>query len=142
MLEDFKAYIKVIAVFMIFVSFAEILFPEGSLKKFVNIFTGLIIIAVALNPLINFVNKDIKINYSYGKIYDEDMKDFAMDIYNEKAKEDIEAFVHNFSDGKARAVVSGESVTIICDSEYDGNDIFNMVSDMYEIDNVVLKTNE
>jgi len=45
----------------IFVTFLEILLPSNSMKRYIRMIIGLLIIYVIINPFINLINKDINI---------------------------------------------------------------------------------
>ncbi len=51
MLEAFSAYIKNIAVFMLFAAFAEMLMPENNLKKYISLVMGLILLTIVIKPM-------------------------------------------------------------------------------------------
>ncbi len=52
MLEAFSAYIKNIAVFTLFVAFAELLMPENNFKKYLSIVMGLLLLTAVLKPML------------------------------------------------------------------------------------------
>ncbi|OUQ59896.1 hypothetical protein B5E58_02060 [Tyzzerella sp. An114] len=148
MLESFKAYIKIIAVFMIFISFAEILFPENSLKKFINIFMGLLLLAVILEPLSNFkdsFNNIEKTDYSF---YDESIRDFAFSEYSKSVEREVKGYVYDFCGENAYAETETdrqgkvEKITIFCSENSGEDDLVKYLSKKYGIENIVVKTNE
>lgn len=51
MIEAFSAYIKTIAIFIIFSAFAEIIMPNENFKKYVHIVIGFLMIVIVLKPI-------------------------------------------------------------------------------------------
>lgn len=52
MLEAFSAYIKNIAVFLLFSAFVELLIPENHFKKYVRFVMGLLLLIAVLRPML------------------------------------------------------------------------------------------
>ena len=61
MVDFLKEWIKNIVILIIFITMLELLLPNSSMKKYVNMIVGLLLIIVILNPLVVIVNKDIDI---------------------------------------------------------------------------------
>ncbi len=144
MLEDVKAYIKIIAMFMIFISFAEILFPDSSLKKFINVFMGLLLMAVVLNSVSSFLHYDNNIIISENSFYDEDMKEFAFSKYSEKLNEEVNNYLFNISDGKAFAEIKTDEndikeIDIIFEDGYYNEEVLDYISEKYNTENIKVK---
>lgn len=55
MIEMFGAYIKTIVVLLIFAAFAEMIMPDSSLKKYISILVGFLMIITILNPILGIV---------------------------------------------------------------------------------------
>lgn len=51
MMEAFTAYIKTIAAFTLFAAFAEMLMPDNSFKKYIQLIMGIMLLSVMLKPL-------------------------------------------------------------------------------------------
>ena len=144
MLEGIKAYIKIIAIFMIFISFAEILFPDSSLKKFINVFMGLLLMAVVLNSVSEFLNYDSNITINAGSFYDEDIKEFAFSKYSEKINEEVNNYLFNASEGKAFAEIKTDDNTIteidiVFEEGYYNDEILDYISEIYNTENIKVK---
>lgn len=144
MLEGIKAYIKIIAIFMIFISFAEILFPDSSLKKFINVFMGLLLMVVVLNSVGNFLNYGSNITVNAGSFYDEDIKKFAFSKYSEKLNEEVNNYLFNISEGKASAEIKTDEnditeIDIIFEDGYYNDEILNYISEKYNTENIKVK---
>lgn len=56
MIEAFTAYIKTIAAFTLFVAFAEMLMPENSFKKYIQLIMGIMLLSVMLMPLFQMLH--------------------------------------------------------------------------------------
>ncbi|MBQ7242461.1 MAG: stage III sporulation protein AF [Firmicutes bacterium] len=54
MLRSFNAYIKIIASFLIFSAFVEIILPDTKFRKYIMMVCGLIMISVLISPIFNF----------------------------------------------------------------------------------------
>ena len=52
MLGAFSAYIKNIAVFILFAAFAELIMPENNFKKYISMVMGLLLITAILKPML------------------------------------------------------------------------------------------
>ncbi len=144
MLEGIKAYIKIIAIFMIFISFAEILFPDSSLKKFINVFMGLLLMVVVLNSVNKLLNYDSNITINTGSFYNNDIKKFAFSKYSEKINEEVNDYLFNVSEGKAFAEVKTDEsditeIDIIFEEGYYNDEILNYISEIYNIENINVK---
>ena len=57
MTATFFAYIKTITAFLLFVAFGEMLFPQGSLKKYVALVFGMLLMITVLKPIITIFHK-------------------------------------------------------------------------------------
>ncbi len=57
MLEAFSAYIKNIAVFLLFAAFAEMLMPENNFKKYISLVMGLILLSTVAKPMLLIFQK-------------------------------------------------------------------------------------
>ena len=155
MLEDIKAYIKFIAVFMIFISFAEMLFPENNFKKFINIFMGFMIIAVILSPLNNFMNYNINFYNNISNYYNkDDIKEFAYSEYMKKMEKEVEKDIYKFSNenyyenvNKPKVIVRMKNnsfkdfeILIYCDIKYFNEDkILDYIYEKYGVKNVIIR---
>ncbi|SDY48312.1 stage III sporulation protein AF [Proteiniborus ethanoligenes] len=61
MIEILKNWVINIVVIIFFVAFIEIMLPKSSMKRYVNMVLGLLIIIVLINPIIKFMANDIDI---------------------------------------------------------------------------------
>lgn len=62
MVEFLKNWSLQIVIVTLFVTFIELILPNGSTKNYVKIITGLLLIIVIVNPFINIFNTDINID--------------------------------------------------------------------------------
>lgn len=56
MIEAFTAYIKTIAAFTLFAAFAEMLMPDNSFKKYIQLIMGIMLLSVMLKPMFSVLN--------------------------------------------------------------------------------------
>ena len=92
MIGALSAYIKNIIGLIIMTALAEIIIPSGSLKKYIRLGMGLIIIASVTEPAVKLIwkhgydfNMDVNEIYAYGEdYYKDDQKRLAEDIYKEE----------------------------------------------------------
>ena len=54
MINSLSAYIKIIASFLIFSAFVEIILPDTKFRKYIMMVCGLIMISVLISPIFNF----------------------------------------------------------------------------------------
>ncbi|PAB60961.1 stage III sporulation protein AF [Anaeromicrobium sediminis] len=57
----FKDWIKNILVLVIFITAVDVILPNGSTKKYVNLVVGILVIIVIINPILLLVKGDINI---------------------------------------------------------------------------------
>lgn len=55
MIENVRQWIINITTVIVFISFIEILMPNGAMKKYLNLVLGFVVILIILNPIINTV---------------------------------------------------------------------------------------
>lgn len=61
MIEFLKNWVTNIIILVILISFLEIILPSTSMKRYINMIIGLLIIIVLINPFINLIAKDMNI---------------------------------------------------------------------------------
>lgn len=109
MITAFSNYIKNIAVCIIFSAFVEMLLPNNSFKKYVDIVLGFIIIIVALSPFKDFIFEEGKSfefevfsktsqieNYSLVNnkdIYESNQKDLIITNYKQQIEKQINELI-------------------------------------------------
>ena len=54
MIKGLSAYIKIIASFLIFSAFVEVILPDTKFRKYIMMVCGLIMISVMISPIFNF----------------------------------------------------------------------------------------
>lgn len=111
-IEILKGWIIDITIIFVLVSIIEMVIPNNSIKKYINIVTGLLIIIVIITPFINLIYRDYDIDkevfknlMGQNKTYIEDNSDLIglqekqiKEIYIAKMKEDISTVVSEMSD--------------------------------------------
>ncbi len=60
MTEAFSAYIKTIAAVTLFAAFSEMLMPDNSFKKYVQLVTGILLLTVMVKPMLNLFHLEAK----------------------------------------------------------------------------------
>ncbi len=90
MLQAISSYIKTIIMFLIFMSFIELIMPTSSYKKYIDIVLGIILIIIMINPLNNIkavsldLNKDLfKNTYELNKSIMQREKNYYEEKNNE-----------------------------------------------------------
>lgn len=126
MLQSFSAYIKIIAVFIIFSAFAQGLLPDNNFKKYIKLVFSLLMLATIINPVYKLLlsdNRDILdlINektevlaaYNTNVTYEDTLKQdiFTGELEND-IKNRIEAMGYGVLDVKAETTDEGEVLSI------------------------------
>ncbi|HHT51303.1 MAG TPA: stage III sporulation protein AF [Eubacteriaceae bacterium] len=62
MIEDLSYWVKNIIYIIFFIVFLEILLPNNSMRKYVKVVGGLLVMVVILSPLTKFINKEINLS--------------------------------------------------------------------------------
>lgn len=107
-----KEWVIQIVTTFIFISFLEIVLPNGEMKKYIDMIIGLIIIIVIINPFIKFLVKDINnIERSILNIPQENVEEYEMDkdviklqqnqivsSYIQKLNDDIKVLIEKKTD--------------------------------------------
>ena len=93
MLKSLSAYIKIIAAFLIFSAFVEIILPDTKFRKYILMVCGLIMVAVMIKPLftleLEIEGTDFQLNVEkedYTRIaqrYEKMHKDLVMEIHED-----------------------------------------------------------
>ena len=104
MIEFFSSWVKNIIYIIIFIVFLEILLPNNSMRKYVKMVAGLLIILVILTPITGLMNKKLNLQDLVAKnfidieqidmksknvILEDKQSDMTMRIYVEKLKNQI-----------------------------------------------------
>ena len=108
-MENFYNFIKNIVLFLLLAKILEYLIPNGNMKKYFKLFSGIILIIIILTPIIkyngvlerlnyNIIENEFKINSNYSQ----DNKEFlevhnkvTMKIYKEKITSHIKDILDN-----------------------------------------------
>lgn len=107
MTDFLKEWAVNIVIVSIFITLLEIILPKSSMKRYINLITGLLLIIVLINPFIKLITKDISIerevfknlnNYTYDSMNKENgltelQYDQTASIYKEKLKKNISNFI-------------------------------------------------
>ncbi len=81
MLGLLRSWVLNIVSIVIFITFLEILLPNGSVKKYIKMIVGLLVMVVILSPLLDLVNGEVKIENEIFKTTSQlDQKSFALSI--------------------------------------------------------------
>ena len=99
MIRSLSAYIKIIASFLIFSAFVEIILPDTKFRKYIMMVCGLIMISVMISPVFNFeIEADDIFDFEtdtedYSEIaekYDGIRKELVNEIYEDISSEDMQ----------------------------------------------------
>ncbi|RKD34572.1 stage III sporulation protein AF [Thermohalobacter berrensis] len=127
MIHFLKNWVINIVTVVVFVTFIEILLPNSSMKRYINVIIGLTIIVVLVNPFIKLLTEDIDIekevfkqiksSYRSGQIKKEEFQNLretqVIGLYKDKVKNDLK----NLLDSYTKYTVKDISVEIIDDME-------------------------
>ncbi|GKX31923.1 hypothetical protein SH1V18_44030 [Vallitalea longa] len=98
-MKSFYDFIRNIVLFLLLAKILEYLIPNGNMKKYFKLFSGIILIIIILTPIIkyngilerlnlNIIENEFKINYSNSQDINNDYSDvhneITMKIYKEK----------------------------------------------------------
>ncbi|CDM68618.1 stage III sporulation protein AF [Clostridium bornimense] len=89
MLENIKNYILIIAVAIVFFSTVRLLLPNNSLKKYINLVFGLLLIGIVIDPITKFMlntSIDKEVNDFYDNL-DKKYSNTTLNTYAEKDKD-------------------------------------------------------
>lgn len=68
MIEEIKVWIVNIVTVIIFISFLEILMPDGKMKKYLNLILGFVVMLAILNPVMGLLNSNSYLEDEFFKI--------------------------------------------------------------------------
>ncbi|MBD7910017.1 MULTISPECIES: stage III sporulation protein AF [Clostridium] len=98
-MELIKNFVVTLVTTLIFITAIELIGPDNSMKKYLKFVLGLILIAVILNPIINFFSKGetvlTEVIGKYSKEVTKDINDKKKTEDNNKIRE--ESFKNNFN---------------------------------------------
>lgn len=145
MIEAFSAYIKTIAIFIIFSAFAEIIMPNENFKKYVHIVIGFLMIVIVLKPIttvlgkggLDFTNmieeKEVNISNEQivqnGKNYEAMENEYLLNIYKQNMIDKIT------SDMEQKEIYPSNILLTIGEQE-------NNFGELLEIEMTISKKNE
>lgn len=125
-MELLKEWIMSIVSVVIFVTILEIILPEGSIKKYVKLATGLLIMVIVISPILKLLNSEVDLSEKVS-LYSESISSYE-NVDVAKAQKDFkEKTKHTFIESLK------ESMSKQIKSETGKN---------YEITNIILKEGE
>lgn len=105
MIQYIIAYIKDIAIFLVFMTFIEIILPDSKYKSYINLVLGLLLIFVMLQPINLILNKfdksidrqvmgiDVELNKNIidneKQFYEDKQKEIVLKNFNNEMKKQI-----------------------------------------------------
>lgn len=114
-MEGIKNYILIIAVAIIFFSTVRLILPNNSLKKYINLVFGLLLIGIVINPIVKFflnTSIDKEIDEFYNNL-ESKYSNTELNTYAEKDKDlTISTFKNNLD----------ESIKILLKKSFDKMD--------------------
>lgn len=88
MIKAFNAYIKIIASFLIFSAFVEIILPDTKFRKYIMMVCGLIMISVMISPIINMkIDSDADFGFDINTEEYEEIAEKYSGIHDELVRE-------------------------------------------------------
>ena len=77
-MEQVYDWLKTIVIFMIFLTIISNLLGKSDFKKYINVVTGLLLILVTVNPILQFIKADQKFDYYFDSVtYDLETKEIG-----------------------------------------------------------------
>lgn len=119
MVDAIRSWVSNIMAVIIFVSIIEILLPEGKIKKYVGLITGVLIIITIMTPIVKGINKDVTLQLpelSNTEINNENIivqtkqlekiqNDQIVRVYKNKIEEEIKEQLNDFNSVECRDVI-------------------------------------
>lgn len=119
MLEGFYGWISTIAVTIIFAAFIEMLMPDNKMKKYIKLVLGLLIMAVILEPVLKYINKNYSLSgysFKYSNIMDSSYIKQESETYSQKQQDSVvRLYKQNLEDKMADGIknlISGKDVSV------------------------------
>lgn len=94
-MENIKSYILIIAVAIVFFSTVRLLLPNDSLKKYINLVFGLLLIGIVIDPITKFM-LNISIDKEVNEFYNNLEKKYSNTTLNTYAKKDKDLTITTF----------------------------------------------
>lgn len=94
-MEDIKNYILIIAVAIVFFSTVRLLLPNNSLKKYINLVFGLLLIGIVIDPITKFM-LNTSIDKEVNDFYNNLEKKYSNTTLNTYAKKDKDLTITTF----------------------------------------------
>lgn len=106
--EFLRSWVKDVAIIFIIISMIEILLPNNSMKRYIDMIIGFLVIIVIISPFIKLLNKDLDFEREVFKnnieqnqlVYKDDLnlssiqEEQIKEIYNTKIEEEIRTLVY------------------------------------------------
>lgn len=129
MLEGFYGWINTIVVTIIFSAFVEMLMPSNNMKKYIKLVLGLLIMAVILEPVLQYMKKGYSLSgysFKYTNILDSSYIKQESETYSQKQQDSVvKLYKQNLEEKMAEGIkklVSNKNVSVSVDIVDDIND--------------------
>src|SRR5690554_3440766 len=114
MIEDLSYWVKNIIYIIFFIVFLEILLPNNSMRKYVKVIAGLLVMVVILTPITKLINSNLNIqdvvakNFvdmeqidikSKNQILEGRQNDLTIRVYKKKVESQIKNQIENNIEG-------------------------------------------
>ncbi len=127
MIDFLKDWVTNIIILVVLISFLEIILPSSSMKRYINMIIGLLIIIVLINPFIKLITNDINIEREvlFNILESNEMSNINQDNFSqlqdsqviEVYKDSIRKEMINLISSKTKYKIKSLSVDIIEDKE-------------------------
>lgn len=122
MLEGFYGWINTIVVTIIFSAFVEMLMPSNNMKKYIKLVLGLLIMAVILEPVLQYMKKGYSLSgysFKYTNILDSSYIKQESETYSQKQQDSVvKLYKQNLEEKMAEGIkklVSNKNVSVSVD---------------------------
>lgn len=119
MLSGLYGWINTIVVTIIFAALVEMLMPSNSMKKYIKLVLGLLIMAVVLQPILSYFNKGFSLSgysFKYENILDSGYIKQESEAYSQKQQDSVtKLYKENLQDkmkSGIQALVTGKNVSV------------------------------
>ncbi len=137
MIESISAYIKNVAILLVFITFIGIILPSGKYKNYIDLVLGLVLIVVMLKPALNIFSKGNGIDIPR-EFYKNAVGDYTMSDYENIHNDMVDKSFNSLLKQQADSLITPHNYKVSeLDIRYDqlSYEIYNMHLYIYKTDN-------